>query len=85
MNIIRDRRIGRFRMSVYMINDNPDICRAVFGQAIVLDATPCLHSNDIEYVAICEAFSLVEVGDILPFYRPSIDGAYSVSWHPGLR
>lgn len=79
MNIIKDRRIGRFRISLPLINDQPASCMALLSKVLVLKAELSITDDLIEYVAICDAFSEVRVGDVIPCYRPELRANYDAA------
>lgn len=66
--MIDNRRIGRFRLSVSLINSQPEVVRQALGNVIVLDARPDVTMNDIEYVGICPDFAELEIGAYAPLY-----------------
>lgn len=66
--IISDRRLGVFKMALQFIDDSPAAARAVMGQVIVLRTDLRIENGEIEYLAICEAFSPVPEGNIAPRY-----------------
>lgn len=76
MSIINDRRIGRFRIGVEMINAYPDGCRAIFSKVIILDAMLVVHNDELEYIAICEAFAPINEGEQVPLYIPTLKSHY---------
>lgn len=71
MSIIKDRRIGRFQVSIDLINGiTPEGRKALFGSVIVLKAEMLLHADMIEYTAICDSFAPVGDGKLIKLYTP---------------
>lgn len=61
--IIQDRRIGRMQLDIALLNADPEAVRAVMGTVIILDARPDLALGKVDYVAICDDFDALRVGD----------------------
>jgi hypothetical protein len=72
MSVIKDRRLGFFRMALPLINQMPAAARAVMSEVIVLRAELKIENDEIEYLAICEAFAPVAPGEIIRRYAASI-------------
>lgn len=96
MSIIKDRHIGRFTVSIELINSAPNGLRALFASVIVLKSEMNVYNDDdvIEYWAICDAFTELPEGAPIPLYYPSFKANYDdtgkvtsvelVDWHGGL-
>lgn len=97
MSIVKDRRIGRFYISLNLINEMGASCRALFANCIVLKAEMQPHTDSIEYWAICDSFAELpehQSAVAVPFYRPELKAYYDeagkvtsvelVSWGAGL-
>jgi hypothetical protein len=71
MNIIKDRRLGRFRVSIDLLNEmTAEERRALFGAVIVWKAEILGPIDQVEYTAVCAEFALVGEGDLIPQYTP---------------
>ncbi len=67
--MLKERRIGRFEVPVEIINENPDVVRAIMGEVIVLKADVLYHRKAMLYDAICPQFDEADEGVLdLPFY-----------------
>lgn len=82
---MKDRRIGKFYIDWYSIDERPEHCRAVLRDCIVLRAESMHHRGAIEYHAINPAFDVCEIGDVLPEYDIEITtlpsgGVKAVKW-----
>ena len=79
---MKDRRIGKFDMSLDHINNRPKVVLAVLSGSIVVRAESLWHKSAVEYVAINEAFDPVPDGVEPPRYdvlvQDLIGGKYSV-------
>lgn len=70
--MFEDRRLGKFSIDVEVMNDRPDVVKALMGQCIVLRAEHLLASNVVEYVAQCDEFDEAEPGLVVPTYNIEI-------------
>jgi len=64
----RDRRIGRFRISMRLIERFDTDVKRVMGQCIITRADYLFSCDAIEYVAISEHFRELDEGEIAPEY-----------------
>ena len=71
MNLIKPK-IGRFSISIDVIQDNSDMVKEVFKGLIVVRAEMLYHSQAIEYTALGDCFDTVPEGEIPPYYLPLI-------------
>jgi len=64
-------RIGKFSISMILIENNPDFVREIFSRlkAIVLRAETLWYNKEIEYFAISERFDVREEGMVVPTYK----------------
>ncbi len=81
---LRPKRIGRFLVSLELIETAPgDVLRLLEG-CIVVRAEVLFMPRSVEYCALCEAFDEIEPGPDIPLYKPVIrqrDGEdWTVSW-----
>jgi hypothetical protein len=80
MSIIKDRRIGRFYVSIDSINHmTAEGRRALFGTCVVLKAELQFSDDSIEYTAICDAFANCgedQYAIHVPFYVPTFEAKY---------
>ncbi len=67
------RHVGKFTISWHLIDHNPNIVRQLLSKMIIVRAESMHATNEIEYIAICEEFSYVELGQIVPTYEIEID------------
>lgn len=87
-HILEDRRLGRFVIPLEFINGDPNAVRIALAGVIVVQSDVRIASDDIEYFGICDEFSQVESGSIIPTYKAVLrkgdDGNVSlVRWSVG--
>lgn len=75
----KDRRLGRFKLPLQAIDDEPAVVRIIMGQCIVLQAQYSFTSQQFEYVALCDDFLEVADASIPPEYDIEFDGE-TVTW-----
>lgn len=79
--VLSDRRLGRFRIDLEIINESPEVVRRVMRDVIVIRAETMLMDAVIDYHAQCEAFDPVPQGEEAPAYDILYDvEADTVSW-----
>lgn len=61
-------RVGRFTVTHPMIDDRAAML-AILAGCIVVRAEMLWNENGIEYIALCDDFDPVPLGDITPTYR----------------
>lgn len=76
---VQDRRLGRFSISLELIETSPETVRAVMGRLIVLHAEKA-EDLRIDYTAICPEFAEVGEGVTPPVYSCFIERAGAITW-----
>ena len=64
------RKIGKFRINRYEIEDNPAEVKRLFHGMIVVRAEHLFYDNSIEYIALDDGFDPVKDGESCPEYEP---------------
>lgn len=82
---MQDRRIGKFTISRHIVDECPDVARAVLRDVLIVRAEAMWHMDRIEYVGAHPAFAAKPDGEMPPEYMPEIkargDGSVeSVKW-----
>lgn len=72
--MLTDRRVGKFKIDLDVINDAPEVVAQIMGQTIVVRAEVMIAEKVIEYHAICEHFEELDDGSMLPEYDVLYDG-----------
>lgn len=67
--IIKNRRLGKFRISAEIINNEPGTVTFLMSQCIIVRAEMMWECSGIEYVAISRHFDEVPTGNIVPEYE----------------
>lgn len=62
------KRLGRFMLTMEMINEHEEALYRYFGNCIVLNVKRDYCKRTIEYLAISKCFRIVKDGDQIPFY-----------------
>ncbi|QXN72669.1 hypothetical protein RCZAHN_60 [Rhodobacter phage RcZahn] len=79
--MLKDRRIGRFEITLDVINDHPDAVLAIMSKVIVVEATNHFAEATVRYTAICEDFEPLPDGMMFPDYDPEFDEETGeISW-----
>jgi hypothetical protein len=80
---MKDRRFGRFSLSLDFLDQRPDLARLVLKDVIVLEAKSYPLDN-IEYTGIHPDWEFVPVGSDIPIYEAIVVGGTSpkVKWFP---
>lgn len=60
---MKNRRIGKFRISRDLIEDSPQAVRELMGRCIVIQAMYSFAIDDVEYIALCDDFDEIDEGD----------------------
>lgn len=68
MNKIKPKRLGRFSVSMDLIEENPEVCRDLMGKCIIVRAEAMYHVGRIDYVALSPDFNEVQEGEYIPEY-----------------
>ena len=66
---MKNRRLGTFKISRYMIENNPKIVKRVMSECIIVRAELSYVMDAIEYTAISDWFDEVQEGHIPMEYR----------------
>jgi hypothetical protein len=78
------RRVGKFQISDDIIDEQPQVARAVLSGLIVLRAEALHHAYAIEYIAAGDQFEPITLGEMVPMYtvsiRDLIGGKYDVTF-----
>lgn len=79
--MIKDRRMGRFKVDIAVINDSPEIVRRLMSDCIILKAEYSFTGHNVEYLALCDDFLEVPEGVTAPEYDIEYDGETdTVTW-----
>jgi hypothetical protein len=78
---MRDTRIGKFSIPLDQINDTPKVALAILAGCIVVRAESMWHSNQIEYIAVNDAFDVVPVGNVPPRYDVIVQDLVGGNYH----
>lgn len=60
---MKDRRIGKFRISINMIETNPELVKRIMGECIILEAEMKYIDESIHYTAISKWFNRTLLGE----------------------
>jgi hypothetical protein len=63
------RRIGRFQVSHAPIFHDWRCLLPLFAKVVVLRAESIIHADAIDYIALCDEFDEVDIGDAPPAYQ----------------
>ena len=67
------KRLGKFNVSLDLIEQCPEVVKSVLSHMIVLKAETLYHTHTIEYVAMCDEFDVVPEGYVVPYYEIEIN------------
>ena len=67
--MIKNRRLGKIRISVDIINNDPVGLMAVMSEMIPLTAIALPHEDCIEFIFICNRFRELSEGEAVPEYH----------------
>lgn len=62
-------RVGRFTISLDWIDKEYDLVRRICGECVITRAETLFHPPVVEYVAICDQFDPVSLGQVIPEYE----------------
>jgi len=65
---LRDRRIGKFRISIDVIEKNPTLVKRIMGECIIIEAELKYIDDSIHYAAISDHFNKTELGEMVMEY-----------------
>ena len=68
---MKNMRRGKFKVTVALIEDAPEVVRQVMGRVIVVRAE-CLYGGVIKYLALSPEFDKIKVGEEEPEYTVNI-------------
>jgi hypothetical protein len=77
MNV--SKRLGRFRLSMSIINLDPKTVMRVLGKMVIVRAETLYAEKCVEYMAMSNLFEVVEEAEQIPMYRLSITATGKVS------
>ncbi len=82
MNIL-SRRIGRFKISDFMIVERDKSTQTILDQCKILDKEYDMRYQVTEYIAINKFFDLIKIDESIPEYEAivTVGNQISVSWH----
>lgn len=64
-----NKRIGRFVMSIKLVERDQETARAIMGRCVVVRCEMMYANNSLEYMALSPDFDEVQEGEIAPFYE----------------
>jgi len=62
------RKMGRFSISIRMIESDPEKVKKVMGKCVIFRAEMLYRSMSVEYEASCDDFEIIPMGCIMPDY-----------------
>ena len=69
----QDRRIGKFKMNIKFVEENPELVAEVVLKGCVPLRVECeAYMSHIEYTVWCEDFERISVGQVIPEYEAEI-------------
>jgi hypothetical protein len=74
MSAIDRSKSGFLDVEVATMDEHPDIVKAIFGQCLVLSATPNPLTDSIRYLLICDEFETLGDEEDIPDYSIGVDG-----------
>ena len=81
-SIIMRRRIGRFKITLDLIDAHPYLVMTAMARCIIVRAESMYASNLIEYTAISPEFDVIPEGVVEPAYSIKVNtdeaGSYSI-------
>jgi hypothetical protein len=66
--MIKDRRMGRFRVSVELLDKGSDALKSFMSSVLILRAEYDFSFDAVEYMGIHERFRELAEGDAAPYY-----------------
>lgn len=77
-SIVKDRRIGRFRVDVRDVEQRCELLRGLFAETVIVSCSMKFESNCFEYVAFSRLFSPSPLGEEPPLYDVKVmdDGVH---------
>lgn len=67
--ILNNRRIGKFSISIEVINENPKLILEVMSRVIVVKAELIAYRDEVEYHGISQEFDTIARGSMIPEYK----------------
>ncbi len=68
-HIIENRRLGKFEISIKLINEANTLLSLLFSDVLIIVAEVLVERDSIRYVGISDNFSIVLEGAQIPFYK----------------
>lgn len=81
MEILNDRRLGKFSIHMPLINTHPDLIKEVMRKCIILKADYNFENGCMEYLAISDKFAKVSLGSIPMVYTILFEMKYDSRGH----
>ena len=66
--MIKNRRIGKVKISTGLIEKSPEFVHLVFSKFIPVRAEMIWHMGHVEYIGVSDLFEEVKEGDFVPEY-----------------
>lgn len=73
-DIIRDKRLGQFKLPTALIQSNPAAMLQLMGHTLVVQAVFTPQDGCIAYVAYSEYFDMRQEGEVAPEYMALVGG-----------
>lgn len=83
MNILSNRRLGRFSISLEIIDDSPEVVQGILGSGIVIGAEVNMATGTIEYLMLNDDFEEVPDAQEAPVYDLKVEereDGYNIEW-----
>ncbi len=71
-HIIENRRLGKFEVSIDLINDAYPMLSLLFSDVLIIVAEVLVERDAIRYVGISDNFAIVLEGASIPFYKITV-------------
>lgn len=71
---MKSRRYGKFKITLDIIQSNPEEIKKVMAHCIIYDARCDYLNHRVEYLAESELFEPVSVGQLIPEYLIVLNG-----------
>ncbi len=71
-HIIHDRRLGRFEVSIKLINETRSTLALLFSDVLIVVCEVLVERDSIRYIGISDNFNVVEEGGQIPFYQINV-------------
>lgn len=67
--MLSNKKRGSFKISLDMIEKQPELVMKIMGKCIVIDSQPLLYEDCIQYIAVSEEFKEIQPGEYIPAYQ----------------